>query len=112
MCGSKKSSAARNSTVSTSRFLHSKVAASRIARASRMVMGIPAITDELNTRAIASSFNQRGYEHDNGYNTRHLKRSGLCQVHYKNDCSLAEGIRKQKRETIWQSTLSFLPSRR
>src|SRR5262245_1542212 len=85
--------------------------ASWILRAKASIHSDPAITDELNTRAVAS-FNQRGYEHDNGYNTRHLKRSGLCQVHYKNDCSLAEGIRKQKREPIWQSTLSFLPYRR
>ena len=38
MCGSRKSSAARNSGVFTSRFLHSKTAASRMARASNTVI--------------------------------------------------------------------------
>src|SRR5262245_41887414 len=59
---------------------------------------------------ISSSFNRSCYEGDNGYKTHRAKRSCLFQVHYKNDDSLVEGIRKQKREAIWQSTLSFLPS--
>jgi hypothetical protein len=49
---------------------------------------------------IASSFNPSCYERDNGYKTHLAKRLGLLQGHYKNDYSLVEGIRKQKREAI------------
>ena len=57
---------------------------------------------------ITSSFNRFCYELDNDYNTHRAKRSCLFQAHYKNDDNL-EGIRKRKREAIWQLTFSFLP---
>src|SRR5262249_11145695 len=104
MCGRKKSSAVRSSGVFTSRFLHSKVAASRMARASRTVMKFLFAEGVISSKA-------RRCERDNGYNTHLARRLGLFQAHYMNDDWLVKGIRKRKREAIEQSTLSFLPSR-
>jgi hypothetical protein len=55
---------------------------------------------------IASSFNRRCYDRDNGYKTHRAKRLGLLQGHYNSDNNL-EGIPKRKEEAIRQSTFSF-----
>src|SRR5215467_13027923 len=79
------------------------VTPSRMARASTAVM-------KLFSEGVIPSKAGR-CEHDNSCNTHLAARLGLFQAHYINDDWLVEDIRKQKRETIWESALSFLLSR-
>ena len=82
MCGSNKSSASLTAGVLMSLRLHSSVAASRIARASKTVI-----------ESVASSFNRCGYDRDNSYKTHRAKRLDLLQVHCK-DHEKLEGTPK------------------